>query len=198
MHDARRLVEGSRCGASEAPERALPVLLDRAFIEDTDPIVDGLAQLNLPVLPVSATEAFRRGASLADPPDYQRIAIALGAAAKGRSRWRAGRGSGPQRPPVRARGAAPARRRLAAAGGPGDRRQSGRRRAASAQPRQIGRGVSISWRPRLRRVQPAAVRVHAAGLVGALGGPAARRVVVAIAEPELASSRGDAPATTRQ
>jgi hypothetical protein len=187
------LVEAIAVRASEAPERALPVLLDRAFVEDADPIVDGLAQLNLPALPVSVVEALDSGRPQTRRTAI-RIAIALGAAA----RWPERVASWLQDKDRAVRLFAHAEllrrhdddsRRLAAraiAANPADDELS--RRAVE----QIAKGDGFDRQ--LADVaadvsQPAAVRAHAAGLVGTHGGPAACRVVVAIAsaEPGLAS-----------
>jgi hypothetical protein len=193
------LVEAIAARASEAPERALPLLVERGLLDDTDAIMAGLAQVHADVLPAPVTEALDTAGPSPARRAAIRIAVALGAAEKWPERvatWL----EDPDRS-LRLHAHAQllrqpddASRRLAAqaiAADPADDELS--RRAVE----QIGKGdgfdrqlAAVAADPS----QPAVARAHAADLVGLHGGPAACRFVAAIAsaEPVLASKLAEA------
>jgi hypothetical protein len=196
------LVEAIAARAAEAPERALPVLVDRALQQDATPILDGLAQLDPATLPAPVTDA------LAGPPESRarraaiRVAIVLGAAAK----W-PDRVTESLEDPVRMirllahaellRQPDEASRLLAAraiAADPADDELS--RRAVE----QIGRGDGFDRQLAAVAADtslPAAARAHAADLVGLHGDAAACRVVAGIASTEPVLAAGLAAARLR-
>jgi len=183
------LIEAIAARAGDAPERALPLLLDRAFVDGTDAVFDGLAQFNLPVMPVAVVEGLAPTAHPRSRRTAMRIAIALGAASK----WPEQVGSWLEDRDRSVRLFVHGEllrqhdddaRRLAAraiAANPTDD-ELGRRAIE-----QIGKGDGFDRQ--LAAVaedasQPAAVRAHAAKLVATHGGAAACRVVVSVADAE--------------
>jgi len=193
------LVDAIAARASEAPERALPLLIERGLLDDTDAIMAGLAQVHADVLPAPVTEALDTVGPSPVRRAAIRIAVALGAAEK----WPERVATWLEDPDRGLRLHAHAQllrqrdddsRRLAAqavAADPADDELS--RRAVE----QIGKGdgfdrqlAAVAADPS----QPAAARAHAADLVGLHGGPAACRLVAAIAsaEPVLASELAEA------
>ena len=188
------LIESIAARAGDAPERALPLLLDRAYIDGADSVFDGLAQLNLPVLPVAVVEGLAPTAHPRSRRTAMRLAIALGAASKWPDQvanWLEDQDRSlrlfvhgellrrhdedAQRLAARAIAANPADDELARRG----LEQIGKGEGFDRQLAALAADTSL----------PAAVRAHAADLVGSHGGPAACRMVVSIAsgEPELAS-----------
>jgi hypothetical protein len=82
MDGAKCLVELIASRAGERPELALPLLVERVLVDDSDAILDGLTRIDAPQLPMALAAEIASGAATESRQAALRAAIALGAAAK--------------------------------------------------------------------------------------------------------------------
>jgi hypothetical protein len=187
------LVDVIASRADEVPERALPLLADRALQQGTNAVLDGLALLDPPQLPAVLSAELASPTSVRSRRAALRAAIALGAAAKWPDQVEAWLADDDRTIRLLVHEALGRRRDdasqdLAArtiAENPADQELT--RRAADL----IGKGTGFD--ERLATLagdgdEPSEVRAHAAGLVALHGGEAACRRLTGVTtkDPVLA------------